>query len=161
MPRQKCRLLSLVCLLSSGSLCAAEPTWSEKFLAERSQAFGPVKRHSTQEVREFLLLKGKPVHHSDVVLPRVPDPVGPAVNPAKETSLPPPPKKRRARKPAAARKNASSERVPIEALLEKSRQAYATGQLEEARRYYSYIKKVDPSSVEATERLAEIEKEMR
>lgn len=165
MLRQTGCLLFLGCLLLHGWSVGESPTWSEKFMTERAKALGPVRRQSTQEVNQFLLFEGHDVRRSGALRARPVDAAqGSSPAEAPEVAAPGPdnprPKARRRRKRKKSPASAAPSAVPMEALLEKSRQAYASGRLDEARRYYSLVQRADPASTEASERLEEIRKEL-
>ncbi len=148
----KCLLLSLVCLLLDGPLRAHAPSWFEKFQEERAKAFGPVRLHSTEEVKQFLLIREPlPVARPIVVSPAVVEP---------ETLVVLPEPEKPAAKKTKKRKKGPVDRVPVEAILERARKAHASGRLDEAQRYYRLVKKADPGSVEATEKLDQLRREM-
>lgn len=149
--------------MMGASLYGQAASWSDKFVRERRAAFGPVKSHSTDEARDFLLLQGRPVHHrvgESPVLTEVEPVERPKTAVDLEPVAAPEPKALRVRKPRKPRKRPASDRIPIEALLEKARAAYTAGRLEDALRYYSLVSKAEPGSAEAAERLAAIRREM-
>lgn len=134
--------LLLPCLANAG------PSWREKFDADRKTSFGPVEEKSAEDVNRFYLLEGEnreAVPQSVEVAPDAPIRVS---TPATEKMKAETPRVRKTRK------------VPMRDLLAKSREAYTNGQLEDARRFYGLVLKADPSSTEAVERLAEIDKQL-
>lgn len=157
MLHKKSLLLSLVALSLSVPLFADVPSWFDKFQSERAKAFGPLSEHSTQEAKQFLLLEGRP----PVAVPKPAvvsePPVAPALVP-EETEPAPLPEKPRKTKRSVRRK--TTDRVPVEAMLERAQRAHAQGRLEDAKRYYTLVKRADPNSVEAAEKLEQLKKEM-
>lgn len=162
-------LLAAALLLGGGFVNAEEPIglWRDTFDHERKLAFGPIKHRDASETKRYLWLEGE--HRG-----AVPQPVDPALTADAPAAAPietvsisevvpkAQPRKRKTSPPHSSSRRTRSRKstVPIDEWLTKSRDAYNSGRLEEARRYYGLAAKADPTSTEAIERLREIDAQM-
>ncbi len=147
-------VVALCLLLLTVEFCSAESSlWRKKFEEHRRETFGSIENHSADEVAAYYALEGE---HRNADRQTIDSHWLPENEPMIETKE----KSAESRPRSKPRRGKKAAAAPVKQLLAKSREALASGQLEEARRFYALVLKVDPDSAEAKQKLDLIEQQL-